>query len=134
MSPAPSRWRLLLRVASVLCLLLAALVLAADHQEYRQLTRAGMRALLEGVLPLVVTALVSLRAQRGDGSWPGIAFFADFILLVRALQHLSRGSQPPMWPMIAAVATAMLLGAAGNWYVSAREAQRAAREEIFGRR
>ena len=104
--------RVALRAAAVLCLLLAALVLGADHAEYRQLTRAGLRALGRGALPLLAIGALNLRAvegTRGHFPWRVAALVADVVLLGYAARMAARGGPPLAWMLL--VVAAFMLGA-----------------------
>jgi hypothetical protein len=102
-----------------MCLLLAALLLAVDHQEYRALTRAGLRALVRGALPLLALAFAHLVALDPP-AWLGpgavravlvVALVADGALAMAMLGPVRRGA-PPLFPMLLAVACLLAIGAA----------------------
>src|SRR4051794_15663350 len=94
----------LLRLAAVLCLLLAALLLAVDAREYPGLTWAGVRALSYGALPLLAVGVLNLRALDAGRSWRLAALVADVILLAVALHDVGRGAPPFFWMRLAAAA------------------------------
>lgn len=105
-------FRLLLRAASVLCLLLAALLLAVDAREYPGFTRAGARALARGALPLLVVGVLNLRALGAGRGWRIAALVANLLLLAAALRGVGGGAPPFFW-MLLAVALLLVAGSAG---------------------
>ena len=114
----PFPFRLLLRVAAVLCLLLAALLLSADAGEYPGLSRAGLRALARGALPLLLVAALNLRLlapTRPRRGWRWAALGGNLLLLGAALRALVPGGAPPFFWMLAVVALLLTIGVAGTW-------------------
>jgi hypothetical protein len=105
-------FRLLLRVASVLCLLLAALLLAVDAREYPGFTSAGLRALVRGALPLLGIGLLNLRALDAGRGWRIAALVANLLLLGAALRGV-RGGAPPFFWLLPGVALLLLAGSVG---------------------
>lgn len=105
-----------LRMAVVLCLLAAAVLLAADAQEYPGWSRAGIRALLRNIVPLAGVAVLNLHLLDRP-SPPRIRFLAvmaaDILLLVIAVRMLLPSGGPPLPWMLAATALLLLLGAFG---------------------
>lgn len=99
----------LLRVATVLCLLLAAIVLGADHAEYSQLSRAGLHAMARGVLPLLAIGVLSLRAIDGDRV-QRLAAVAGALLILWTGARMLAGGGPPLAYMLVAVALLLLGG------------------------
>jgi hypothetical protein len=119
----PSRF--LLRLAAVLCLLLAALLLGADAGEYPGHSRAGVRALVRGPVPLLLVAALNLRALDAAARWRGwrwTAFGGDLVLLGTTLRLLGRGGAPPSAWLLAAVALLLTAGAAGLLGAARRQA------------
>ena len=105
--------RIAMRVAIVLCLLLAALVLAADTQEYPGLTRAGMKALAYGALPLFLAGVLNLWAFQHDGRRGPMltAVAVDLLILGKALTMVRVGSPPLGWMMMSVAALLVAAGA-----------------------
>jgi hypothetical protein len=105
----------LLRAAAVLCLLLAALLLGADASEYPGLSRAGLRALVQGAVPLLGIGLLNLRAVGAGPPARRLALGADLLLLAWAAAHVGPGYPPFAW-MRLAVAMLLVLAAGGlHW-------------------
>jgi hypothetical protein len=125
-TPAKARadrvWRRLLQTASILCLLLAALLLAVDAREYPGLTRAGVRALSYGALPLLAVGVVNLIALNAGRRWRLAALAADAILLAVSLRDVAHGAPPYFW-MRLAVAALLVAGVAGALLSSGGEAR-----------
>jgi hypothetical protein len=105
-----ARW--LLRTASVLCLLLAALLLVVDAREYPGFTSAGLRALARGALPLLAVGVLTLRALGGGRGWRVAAVVASLILLGAALRGV-RGGAPPFFWLLLGVAILLVAGSVG---------------------
>ena len=105
-------FRAVLRVAGVLCLLLAALLLGADASEYPGLTRAGVRALARGALPLLVVGVVAVRAVESGRGWRLAAAGGGLLMLGEALRVLPGGAPPLFW-MLAGAAALLLVGSVG---------------------
>jgi hypothetical protein len=103
---------LVLRVGSVLCLLLAALLLVVDAREYPGFTSAGLRALARGALPLLAVGVLSLRALGGGRGWRIAAVVASLILLGAALRGV-RGGAPPFFWLLLGVALLLVAGSVG---------------------
>ena len=120
----------MLRTGTILCLLLAALVLSVDHQEYRALTHAGLRALARGALPLLALASLHLLALDGPASirpWSArlllpVALVADLALAMAMLGPVRRGA-PPLFAITLAVAC-LLAVSAGALMLAERRARR----------
>ena len=114
-----------LRTGIVLCLALAALLLAVDSAEYRQLTPAGIRALLRGALPLLGIAglhMIALDAPRwlqGERlrAVAAVAFTCDVVLAIGAARMLRRNGTPVF---AIALVVAVLLGV-GSWSALRRQ-------------
>lgn len=109
-----------MRTGVVLCLLLAAILLGADHQEYRLLTRAGLRALARGALPLLALASLHLLALDPP-AWLGhaarrgvlvLALVADVAMALAMLGPVRRGA-PPAFPIALGVACLLAAGTVG---------------------
>ena len=94
MTPSRLVVRGAVRAAVVLCLALAALLLAADAGEYPGWSRAGVRALARGVLPLLLVAALNLRALGAGRGWRLGALAANVALLVAALRLVRPGAPP----------------------------------------
>lgn len=111
--------RATLRIGIVLCLALAAVVLAADHQEYRAPTRAGLRALVRGALPLLALASIHLVAldpptwlrPRARGVILALGVVLDVALALGMAGRVLHGA-PPVFAMLLAVAGILAAGAA----------------------
>src|SRR5690348_15326207 len=112
----------LLRASSVLSLLLAALLLAVDAREYPGLTRAALRALSLGALPLFAVGVLNLGALDAGRRWRLVALLADLTLLAVALRDVGRGAPPFFW-MRLGVAALLVAGVAGLLLSPAREAR-----------
>ena len=95
------RWRLLQRIAAVLAMLLAALLLGADAGEYPALSRAGLRALGRGVLPLLVVASLNLAALDGRRVLRALALVANLLFLGAVLRLVQAGAPPFVWISLA---------------------------------
>jgi hypothetical protein len=129
LQPAPLHVaaRVALRVAIVLCLATAAVVLAALSREYPGWSRAGLRAALVEVIPLVLVPALHLGAlaataepRRGTrGAWLGASLLADVLLLVATLPHARRGA-PPVSLALPVLAAAMALGTVGLAWTARR--------------
>jgi len=115
---AAFRW--LLRVASVLCLLLAALLLAVDAREYPGLTSAAVRALVRGALPLLSVGVLNLRALGAGRGWRITALAANLLLLGEALRGVGGGAPPFFW-LLLGVALLLVVGSAGVLLAPPRE-------------
>ena len=115
---------LVLRAASVLCLLLAALLLAADAREYPGFSRAGLRALARGALPLLAIGVLSLRAVGDGRGWRVAALAANLLLLGAALRGV-RGGAPPFFWMLLGVAVLLVVGSVGTLASPSTEERRA---------
>jgi hypothetical protein len=98
--------RVLWRAGIVLCLALAALLLAVDASEYPGFSRPGLRALLFGALPLLVVGAVNLGALSAGRGWRGAAIAGDVALLAVAVPLVRRGGPPFPWLLLV---TAVLL-------------------------
>jgi peptidoglycan/LPS O-acetylase OafA/YrhL len=98
--------RILWRVGIVMCLALAALLLAVDASEYPGYSRPALRALLFGAVPLLVAGAVNLRALGAVRGWRGAALACNVALVAVALP-MARGGGPPFpWLLLG---TAVLL-------------------------
>ncbi len=104
-------WRLLQRVGAVLALALALIVLASDAGEYPGLSRAGLRALSRGVLPLAVVAGLNLAALDERRPALHLALAANIVFLGWMLRFARAGAPPFVWMSIAVAA--LLVIAAG---------------------
>ena len=113
------RISLLVRLGAVLLLALAALLLGIDAGEYPGLSRAGLRALAQGALPLLVAGAINLQALRAGRIWRWCAITVNILLLAVALNHVRRGSPPFFWMLLGA-ACLLVLGSAGLIAVGAR--------------
>ena len=109
--------RVALRVGVVLCLLVAALVLGADSGEYPSLSRAGLRALLRGALPLFgVGALHLLLLDPPDRLRPEyrraltVLAFAVDVLLGLVAARLMRRNGGPVFAIVFVVAIVLGVG------------------------
>lgn len=108
------------RAGVLLCLALAAVVLGADHQEYRALTPAGMHALVRGALPLLALASLHLLAldapawldARPRRALLAIALLADVAVALAMLGPVRRGASPAFW--IALGVACVLAGGAAS--------------------
>ena len=116
------RISLVVRLGTVLLLALAALLLGIDAGEYPGLSRAGLRALAQGALPLLVAGLINLRALRAGRGWRWLAVAVNILLLSVALNHVRRGAPPFFW-MLLGVACLLVLGSIGLIAASARRVQ-----------
>ena len=128
-------FRLLGRVAAVLCLLLAALLLAVDGREYPGFSAAGLRALATGALPLVALGVLNLAAAGAatprTGRWLAVAASAANVALLAWALPNARGGAPPFFLALPAVAT--LLTAASVGIAITRRASEAPRRTREGR-
>ena len=113
----PRAGPVVLRAGIVCCLLLAAVVLAADAGEYPAFTRAGMRALVRGSLPLLAIAALHLVALDTP-AWLrpparraalGCALTIDVFIALAAARTIRRGA-PPMVGLTLAVAIVLAVG------------------------
>lgn len=112
---------LTLRVAVVLCLVLAALLLLVDAQEYPGHSRAAFRALGRGALPLLLVAglnLLALERRRGAW-WRGAALAVNVALLALALRLLRSGAPLGFW-LLSAVATLLVVSSAAWLWMALR--------------
>lgn len=108
-----------LRVGVILCLLLAAVLLAVDSREYPGFSRAGVRALLHGALPLLGVAglhLILLNApsrlrDEHRRALIYVAFAVDVLMGLIAARLLRRNGAPVF---ALALLVALVLGA-GVW-------------------
>ena len=114
-------FRTLLRIAILLCLAAAAVVLAAMNGEYPANTAAGRRVLVNEVLPLVLIAWVNLYVLEGayrlePSVWIYIplAALVDVALLAWTVPAVSRGAAPLTLalPIIATLLLMSILGLA----------------------
>lgn len=110
-------FRVLVRVAAVLCLLMAALLLAVDGREYPGFSVPGLRALAAGALRLVLIGLLNLAAVGAatarTGRWLAVAATAaNLALLVWALAN-ARGGAPPFFLALPVVATLLTIASVG---------------------
>jgi hypothetical protein len=106
------------RLAAVLVLALAAILLAADAAEYPGLSRAGLRALGQGALPLLVIGAVNLYALQAGRIARWCAAGANVLLLYVALTRVHRGAPPFFW-MLVGVALVLVLSSASLLWASA---------------
>jgi hypothetical protein len=108
-------FRVILRIGAVCCLLTSVLILAADAGEYPGWSRAGMRALVAGALPLLGLGVLNLLAL--DAVPPGhlrrlltvLAVAGNSLLLRSGLQLLPPGGPPLGW-ILTSVAILLLVG------------------------
>jgi hypothetical protein len=91
-----------IRIATAVLLGLAAILLASDAHEYPGYTRAAMRSLVAGTLPLYFAGLLNLLAVDGTARFRWAALVADIFLLAFVLTHLRGGAAPLFW-MLGAV-------------------------------
>src|SRR5687767_15483868 len=104
--------RITMRVATVLCFLLAALLLAADSQEYPGMTRAGMKALAYGAMPLFLVGALNLWAlERDRRDVQSVALAASMLMLGKALTMFRPGAPPLGWMMTSVAALLVATGA-----------------------
>ena len=101
-------WRMLQRIGAVLALLLAALLLGADAGEYPGLSRAGIRALARGILPLLLVAGFNLAALDGRKAVRVLALVLNIAFLIAVARMLGSGAPPFVW-MALAVATVLVI-------------------------
>ena len=110
------------RAGAVLALLYAALVLAAESGEYPALSRPGLGALAEEVLPAAGAAVLTLAALEAPPPtsrwWWWLALAASVALLAQALPNARPGSPPA--PFLLAGVAALLAVANGAVLVTAR--------------
>ena len=104
--------RLVLRVAVILCLALATLILVVDANEYPGMSRAGLRVFVRGVLPLLLVAALNLRAIRAGRGWRLGALAGNVALLADALRLVTPGGPPVGW-LLLGVASLLVVGSAG---------------------
>jgi hypothetical protein len=90
----PRMLHALWRAAIVLCLALAALLLAVDAREYPGFSRPGLQALAYGALPLLLSGAINLRALSGGRGWRGAAAICNLVMLAVALRMVSRDGPP----------------------------------------
>ena len=112
---------LAVRVATVLLLALAALLIGADAAEYPGYSRAGLRALSQGALPLLVIGTINLYALRAGRTARWCAVGVNVVLLGVALRQVHRGAPPFFW-MLVGVAALLALSSAWFLWESARRA------------
>ena len=110
---------LLQRIGVVLTLLLAALMLGADAGEYPGMTRAGMRALSRGAVPLVVVAGLNFLAIRGRRPVRVLAFAINVVFLAAMLRMSRSGAPPFVW--IGTAVAALLVAASSEGLRGRRE-------------
>src|SRR5512132_1334177 len=90
----------LIRVAVVLCLALAALLLAVDAREYPGLSRPAFRALTFGTLPLLVIGVINLRALTAGRIWRVGTLACNVVLLGITARMVNRGAAPFAWLLL----------------------------------
>src|SRR3954464_1495365 len=108
-----SAFRLVARVGVIVCLLIAAVVLAANTGEYPGLTRPAFRHSAREVLPLVVVAVVNLVAL--DYTSRRARLFApalNVVLLAYTLIRIRSGA-PPIAFALCAAAALLVIGSIG---------------------
>jgi len=110
-------FRGVVRIAAVLCLLLAVLAVGANESEYlRHASPAAFRYLAKEVLPLIAIAVMSaatLDARPGDVRWLGLLVTEVAVgLLAYALPSVRTGA-PPFAFMLAGVAALLVIGTVG---------------------
>ena len=103
------------RTGIALCLVLAALLLAVDAREYPGVSRAGLRALAGGVLPLLIVAVLNLRALGARRRTQWLAMAASVLLLAAALWRLRAGAPLFFWLVSGAAAWLVVGGGALLW-------------------
>ena len=119
--PSHFLFRIILRVALLLCLAAAAISLLADSMEYPGVTRAGTLIALRQLLPLAIVGWLNLGVLLATGDspetsrarvWFACAGAANLALLVRTLPDARRGAAPLSLalPVIAAL---LLIGVIG---------------------
>ena len=106
------------RLAAVLCLALAALHLAADAGEYPGWSRAGLRALAHGALPLLVVGVVNLRAVGAGPRWRAAALACNVALLVVAVGGVRAGAPPFVWLLLGVSVLLVAASAIGLWMIN----------------
>jgi hypothetical protein len=109
---------ILLRVGIAGCLAAAAITLAADVSEYPSLNRAGIRALAQGALPLLVLGVLNLvaidapaRGWRTFVIWLAVA--GDVLLLLRVVRFLFSSGAPALIWILGGSAVLLLVGSLG---------------------
>ena len=101
--------RIAVRVAAVLLLLIAAILLAVKTGEYPGMTPPALRFMATEVLPLIAVAALNLAALDVDVPAAGwrrvIAIASSAVLLAASLPEFQRGAPPVSiaLPIIAAV-------------------------------
>jgi hypothetical protein len=112
---------LVARVATVLLLALAALLIGADAGEYPGYSCAGLRALAHGALPLLAIGTINLYAVRAGRIARSCAVAANLVLLYVALTLVHREAPPFFWMLVGA-AFLLVLSSAGLLWAGARRA------------
>jgi hypothetical protein len=110
-------FRGVVRIAAVLCLLLAALSLAVGESEYlRHASPAAFRYLVSDVLPLIAIAAMTaatLDARPGDARWLGLLVTEVSLGLLAYVLPSVRTGAPPFALMLAGVAALLVVGTVG---------------------
>lgn len=101
----------LIRIAALLCLALAALLLTVDAREYPGISRPAFRALAFGALPLLVIGVINLRALTAGRIWRVGTLACNVVLLGIAIRMVNRGAAPFAW-LLLGVSALLVAGSA----------------------